>query len=205
MRVQSQSFLQIRKQLANFLTKIALLVCSLNCLPAAVQAGDWLERTYLIDVFTGSSRSRLANNLSRGTLELSDGTLIPFSNWYAPRGPELNVEFLTQINKNFGVLWGIGFGERGEKYTIDPSLSLGFLGRIELGKRSALVIRATFVIGGNFNEKPCKANYGAIGGIQDVNCRLSASILPPAETLSYLIHRPGYRDSKVSLRYEFRF
>ena len=34
--------------------------------------------------------------------------------------------------------------------------------------------------------RPCTADYGAIGGVQAVNCRLAASQLDPAETLRHL-------------------
>jgi hypothetical protein len=52
-------------------------------------------------------------------------------------------------------------------------------------------------------EKTCVADYGDIGGIQAVNCRLAATALEPAETLQYLYNEKP--SSYFRLGYQFNF
>lgn len=168
-------------------------------------AQDFLEDTFLLDVSIGSSRSQIARDLSFGGYELSDGTPVDFSDWYTPRFPDLNFIFLTQLNPSLGLSWGFSLGERGEKYRIDPGMWLGFVYRRELSRQSSLTFSALTLVGGNFRERACVGDYGEIGGIQQVNCRLAASLLPPPETLQFLVNEKGFRETRFSLRYEIRF
>lgn len=168
-------------------------------------AQDFLEDTFLFDVTVGSSRSQIARDLSFGGYELSDGTLVDFSDWYRPRFPDLNFIFLTQLNPSLGLIWGGSLGERGEKYRIDPGLWVGFVYRREIGVQSSLTFSAVTLVGGNLRERACVGDYGAIGGIQEVNCRFAASPLPPPETLQFLVNEKGYRETRLSLQYEIRF
>ena len=61
------------------------------------------------------------------------------------------------------------------------------------------------MLGGTLHEKSCSADYGQIGGVQEVNCRLAASTLPPAETLRYLLNEKPYNHNQVSLMLTWRF
>lgn len=159
----------------------------------------------MLQVRRGSSRSRLVEQMSMGGFELDDGTPVEFARWYTPRFPEMNLMFLTAVTPSFGVTWGLSTGERGQKYTIDPGLWLGFVWRRQLGPRSSLSLSASTLMGGNLREQTCRAYYRIIEDFATVNCRLAASTLAPEDTLSYLVHRSGLRESRVSLRYEFRF
>jgi hypothetical protein len=172
--------------------------------PRAV-AQDFLEDTFLLNVSLGSHRSEIAQDLTYGGYELSDGTPVDFVNWYTPRFPELNVLFLTQINPAIGMTWGVSLGEEGVKYRIDPGVWIGLVYRRELGRQSSLTFSAVTLLGGNFRERTCIGDYGDIGGIQVVNCRLAASVLPPAQTLDFLINERGYLETRVSVRYSYRF
>lgn len=49
------------------------------------------------------------------------------------------------------------------------------------------------------------ADYGEIGGMQEVNCRLAAEPIPPNETLQYLVNEPGRNESRLSVTFEYRF
>ena len=94
---------------------------------------------------------------------------------------------MTQISDELGILWGFGTGEYGSKYTIDPSIRLGFVWQSEVAKDVRVSLSAIAIIGGDLREKPCSATYGAVGYVNKVNCRLAASFMTPEETLNYLI------------------
>jgi hypothetical protein len=171
----------------------------------AFDLADWVENTALLDISPGSARSGIARGLARGGYELSDGTPQRFDDWYTARFPDMTVQFLTPLRRDLGLIWGFGTGERGEKYRIDPGLWLGLVYRVPLSRRSALVLSAQTMLWGNMREFPCTADYGVLGGVQQVNCRLAASPLPPDETLDYLVAHSGRRETRISIRYELRF
>jgi len=54
-------------------------------------------------------------------------------------------------------------------------------------------------------EKTCSADYGQLGGIQTVNCRLAADVIPPEETLDYLVNLSGDTDAKISVSFSLAF
>jgi hypothetical protein len=169
------------------------------------QAESFWANNLLIDLYEGSNRSVLARDLRRGGFELSDGTPLSFRNWYTPRYPELTMLFLRPLSESFGLIWGLGSGERAEKYEIDPSLHLGFIFQHQPFENAFLTIRLTYPIGGRLREKACVADYGDIGGIQSVNCRLAATLLPPEETLQYLVNESGNLDARLSINFSVRF
>jgi hypothetical protein len=176
---------------------------SLTVSPASPQ--ELLANTFLVDISMGSARSDLARDLSVGGYELADGTPVNFENWYGARVPDLNFRFLTVLTSATGLVWGFSLGERGAKYRIDPGLWLGFVYRWQLTSQSTFSISATTMIGGDFRERSCLADFGEIGGLQRVNCRLAASELPPEDTLQLLVNRRGYSETRVTVRYERRF
>jgi hypothetical protein len=172
---------------------------------AAPSAALELEETYLLDVRLGSARADIARSLGNGGYELSDGTPIDFEDWYQPRLPEMTVMFLSQVSPRTGVVWGLSTGERGEKYRIDPGLWLGLVHRMPVGRNADVTFTAMSLVGGDFREDSCTADFGEIGGIATVNCRLAASRLRPEDTLDYLVREDGASETVVSIRYEFRF
>ncbi len=117
----------------------------------------------------------------------------------------MRITLLSPVNANFGVIWGLGTGEGGEKYHIEPSLKIGFLATEPMGDNGLLSLAVTTVLGGYFREGSCTADYGPIGGVQSVNCRMADSTLPPAETLNYLLNQRPSDQLGVSLRYQLRF
>lgn len=171
----------------------------------ALAAQSLIERSFLLDIRQGSSRSERARSLSFGGYELEDGTPVDFERWYTPGAPEFNILFLTAATPSFGVTWGLSTGERGEKYRIDPGLWLGFVYRRQISPQSAISLSATLLLGGNFRERSCQAFYTITQTTETVNCRLAASVLPPGETLRFLERTKGIRESRATLRYEFRF
>jgi hypothetical protein len=180
------------------------LLISLCLAIQPVAAQEFLEDTFLLDVSLGSARSQIARDLSDGGYELADGTPINFSDWYDTSFPELNVLFLTELTPRLGLAWGLSTGERGEKYRIDPGIWIGFIQNYDLTKKSRLTISALTLLGGNFRERSCVGDYGDIGGIQSVNCRLAASLLPPTDTLNFLVREPGFIETRISIRYQLK-
>lgn len=143
--------------------------------------------THLIEVSNGSELSKTAAAFRSGNFQTSGGKQVDFDKWYSTALSDTRLTWMTQMTPEFGLVWGMSTGERGEKYAIAPSVKLGFIYQTQLSRWSNFSIRASSVIGGRFREKSCTADYGDIGGVQLVNCRLAASNLQPAETLKYLI------------------
>lgn len=169
------------------------------------QAQEFWSNTFLMEVYTGSSRSSVAKELSKGGYELSGGEFIDFRQWYAPKFRDTTVLFLKQLSPDFGIIFGASTGERGEKYKIDPALQLGFIYQYEPFENATVSIKAIYPIFGRFREKPCTADYGDLDGIQIVNCRLAADIIPPQETLLYLVNTKSEIDAKISINFTFVF
>ena len=169
-----------------------------------VFAQDGLISINLVDIGQGSGLSQAAADLGVGGYELADGTWTSFHQWYHTDWPEVHVEFMTQMSDDFGVLWGLGTGERGEKYTIDPSMRVGFIAQAHPTQNSVLALTVNTILGGSLAEHPCEADYGSIGGVQAVHCRLAASHLPPAETLQYLAFADPTR-LRISLNFRASF
>jgi hypothetical protein len=178
-------------------------------------AQDQAVAIHLIDMAQDSELSATAASLADGWydeaedsrvsgFELSDGTPVRFADWYHTDWPDTRVDFLTQFGEDFGLLWGFSTGERGEKYTIDPSLRIGFVAQAHPTANSVLALAVRAVAWGNLNEQTCEGDYGEIGGVQTVNCRLAATFLPPEETLQYLTHAEPNR-LHISLSYSASF
>ena len=186
---------------------MGLTTCTLAFLfsGARLHAQSIFEDTHLVDVRLGSTHSQMVKDQSRGGYELSDGTPVNFSNWYTSKWPDLSIRLLTEVNDDIGFLWGLSTGERGPKYRIEPSLRVGFIFQNSPTKNALVSLSITTVLGGNLTEKACIADYGFIGGIQTVNCRLAASTLPPAETLQYLWDLPPAERVEVNFQYTLVF
>ena len=181
----------------------AAVICCIVSSPVQSQ-GVW-DRTFLLDLRAGSSRSDIAVILSRGGYELSDGTPIDFADWYIPRFPDFNIQFLTSLSSDFGIIWGFSTGERAEKYLIDPGLWLGFIYRHEITNQSEWTLSAATMLKGDFRERSCVGDWPLFGGKQRVNCRLAATPLPPSDTLDFLVRERGLRETRATLRYQLRF
>lgn len=69
----------------------------------------------------------------------------------------------------------------------------------------SLSVRATRILGGRLRERSCVANYGEIGGVQAVNCRLAASVLPPGQTLGYLFNDKPYNKDISFVQFAWNF
>lgn len=177
-------------------------------LVASTQANafGFFDSTFLIGLNQGSPLSQKAQSLSSFQgYESAGGTMVKFDKWYTSKWTDVRVDFVTQISKDFGILWGLSTGEKAPKYTIDPSFKLGAVMIHHFSKSSTLTLNGYYTFGGKLKEKSCTADYGEIGGVQEVNCRLAATELPPAETLKYLLNeRPlNYKVVNVQFRFEF--
>jgi hypothetical protein len=170
-----------------------------------LHAQSFPENTNLINIIADSELAEKVREISYDSYTLSDGTPVSFRKWYTSKLNDISLTWMTEINNNFGVYWGFSTGERGEKYRIQPGFKIGFLVQTELSRSGTISFSATTVLAGMLTEKPCVADYGAIGGIQVVNCRLAASPLPPAETLQYLFNDPPKDHTEMTFRYQLKF
>ena len=168
-------------------------------------ANPFLENTHLLNITHRSRLSEVALRLGDGGYELAGGRYVNFRSWYEPKWIDIEFHFLTQLSDDFGIIWGVSTGEWGKKYRIDPGLKLGGIIQRRLSPQSSISFSATWFTGGRFTEKSCVADYGDIGGVQQVNCRLAASTLEPSETLAYL-YKAGPKDwGSVSIKYQLVF
>ncbi|PBC01271.1 hypothetical protein [Mesorhizobium sp. WSM3860] len=178
----------------------ALLLCVVvGASPAMTQE----VTTSLVNIHQGSWLSDRARGLANGGYELQDGSWVSFNRWYHSNWVDMQVDFLTQLTENSGILWGVGTGERAEKYRIAPSLKLGFLTQTHPSLNSTLSLSVTSTVGGNLSEKPCVADYGELG-TYSVNCRLAAGETAPEDTLKYLVNATPER-LRLWLNYRVTF
>lgn len=164
-------------------------------------------RTHFIGIQHSPSLSRQVSQLRNQGYELSSGDPVDFKKWYSTSWQDLHLTWMTQVNQRLGLIWGFGTGERGSKYTIDPSLQLGFVFQQPLNKHSALTFRATTRMGGRLREKACMATYTLLGydEPQPVNCRLAATQLAPEDTLPFLFNDPPSDRMQLNIRYMWIF
>jgi len=159
--------------------------------------------TSLVDVRQGSELSDKVMALGEGGYELAYGDWVSLSQWYHTDWPDLHIDFLTQYAEDSGILWGISTGERGIKYRIDPSLTLGLITQTHPSTASTLSLSVTGTLWGNLTEFPCEADYGELG-TYTVNCRLAATELAPEYTLKYLLNdAPSRLHISLSFRANF--
>lgn len=183
------------------LSTVFICILTLSCGNAEA---DVFQDTYLLDVYAGSARSDLARGLRSGGYDLRGGGAIEFDDWYKPRLPDLTVLMLTELSPNFGFNWGLSSGEVADKYRISPAVHVGFTVQTELFPNATLSLTIQTLLGGRLREKKCIADYEE-EGISDVNCRLAASLLPPEETLYYLLDVSAQAETRITLRLLFRF
>ncbi len=168
--------------------------------------GDALwSSTHLIEAEQGSLLSARVAGLVGGGFETSGGSWVGFDRWYSTRWLDARFSWMTQLSPGFGVIWGLSTGERGAKYQIQPSLKLGFVFHTQVTRRASLSVRAATILGGRLREQPCVAHYGDIGGVQSVNCRMAASVLPPDQTLGYLFNEKPFNRNTFSIQYAWYF
>lgn len=172
---------------------------------ASARAFDFFEATHLIDLRQGSSLSAKVSGLQNYSYESAYGSTLPVGRWYATRWVDVQVSFLTQIDRDLGVIWGVSTGERGEKYVIAPSFKLGLLYGFSLWGKGRLSIKAYHVFSGALREKNCSADYGEIGGVREVNCRLAASPMTPEETLRFNFNEKPEDRNFISIEYRKEF
>ena len=162
---------------------------------------NFIDATHLIDFKQGSELSGKVSDSSAGGFETAQGNFVSFKQWYQTNWTDTKTVWMTEINPNLGVIWGFSTGEKAEKYEISRSVTIGFAYSTQIDKTSFLSIRGTTILGGNLREKTCTADYGDIGGIQEVNCRLAASPLPPSETLIHLFNDKPLNKDLFFIRY----
>jgi hypothetical protein len=171
-------------------------------------SGAWqhaVESTKLVEISQNHWLSRQMLSVSMGGYELAGGQRVGFDRWYKTSFSDTRVSWMTPITPQWGVIWGVSTGESGPKYSIDPSLKIGLVLSTPIDRKSWFSVKLSTVLGGRLQEKPCTADYGAIGGAQMVNCRLAASEMAPAQTLSYLLNSlpPDLHQLSISYRQLF--
>ena len=189
----------VRQHLAAFIA-VGLCCWFAGVMPALAQDAA----IYLLGIQQGSPLSSLAQNLGTGGYELSDREWVSLTKWYHTDFPELRVDVLTQLSDSFGIVVGLGTGERGEKYRLDPSLKLGIITQVKPRPNSALTLSINTNLFGHLTEFPCEADFGELEGVEPVNCRLAASEIPAAKTLDYLVNADPSR-LQITLSYSATF
>jgi hypothetical protein len=164
---------------------------------------DFYRFTYLIEAAQATPLSSKASTLRRGGFETAHGEWVAFDGWYSSKLKDTRWSWMTQLSPQWGLIWGISTGERGSKYTIEPGLRLGFLYQSDIGKHSHISFGLTDTIGGRLKEKTCTADYGDIGGVQMVNCRLAASVLAPSATLAHVLDEKPQPVGHIRYQYFF--
>lgn len=185
--------------------RLGVVVGAGMAVTAPATAASFLDSTHLLDVRQGSVRSDAVRQAGRGGYQLAGGSSVDLAEWYSADWPDLHVSFLTQVGENTGLIWGFSTGERGEKYRISPGIRLGLVHAFRLTEASTLTLTASVQLGSKLREESCTADYGAIGGVQQVTCRLAAAPMAPEETLRHRLAMDGLDDSRIALSYEFRF
>lgn len=168
-------------------------------------AGSGDKSTHLVEVHQGGVLSRRMSDLRIGGYDTAQGQSVDFGHWYTTRWADARVGWMSQLNPNWGLLWGFGTGERAPKYSISPSFKLGLLYVTRPTRDSQFILRGTTSVGGNLRERACTGDYGAVAGVQQVNCRLAASTLAPADTLQYLNRASSSERRTLSIEYRIQF
>jgi hypothetical protein len=181
------------------------LLCTINPVCSFADSLDVFEATHLLSINQGTSNSSYIRSLGRGGFELSHGEPVALSGWYRSNWTDSSIEFLTQANDHFGILWGFTTGETAEKYRINPSIKLGFVYKNTVSQHSVIEARFSTILGGYLKEKSCTADYGDIGGVQQVNCRMAATNLPPEQTLKYLMNERPVDFVSIFVQYRHSF
>lgn len=171
------------------------------------KASSLLAATSLIEVKYDADHTQKLGSARAGSFETSGGSPVSFRPWYQNNGlRNTSLAWATPVTPSLGVIWGLGTGERGDKYSISPSLKLGLAYDGELAKNNFVSIKVTTVLGGRLKEKPCTADYGEIGGgEQQVNCRLAGTALAPAQTLQFLFNEKPYNRTQFNMNYRMAF
>jgi hypothetical protein len=179
----------------------------------ASQPGDaWTSRAFVAQPNTSLIELRQGSDLShkvrasRGQgFETAGGDPVRLAPWYSTRWTDVRVSWLTRLSPNTGLIWGMNSGERGEKYRISPGIKLGLVHQRPLGRSSLLTLRSTTTLGYRLRERTCTADYGVIGGVQTVNCRLAATELSPQDTLPLLFNTSSRDQRQISITFEHVF
>ena len=161
--------------------------------------------THLLEIKLTVEHAKRLEQFRGGGFEAAQGTWVSFRPWYSSTGRDISVSWMTQIQPGFGVIWGASTGERGVKYAIAPGLKLGAVYQTEISKDGFLTFRGTTIVGGSLKEKSCMAQYGEVGGTQEVNCRLAASEQAPLETLKYLARDKPHNQHQLLIQFTKRF
>lgn len=175
-----------------------------SSVPQISLAETFLSDTQILAVSV-SGHSDAVREIKYGRSFLSDGSTFSFKKWYSSDWFDLRLIMMTQIKPGFGIVWGFGTGEIGQKYRIQPSLKIGFVAEEPVNRNGKLALSASVVLGGKLREESCIADYGDIGGVQAVNCRYSDSYLPPSDTLELLLDEPPPDRLEVAVRYIYTF
>ena len=177
--------------------------CLTNAQTYTVIDNTVFQSTHLIEIKSESALNRRVKGLRESSFESASGVRIDFYNWYSPAIPEVHTTWLTQINRTFGVLWGLSTGEHSNKYNINPAVRIGIVYHTQITKNDTFSLVASTHLGGELNEHSCVADYGDIGGIREVNCRLAATTLEPEETLNYLERGTPESTIRINLVHQF--
>lgn len=174
--------LRVKRLIVRFLCLGVALALS----PQVTVAQSFWERTDLASLSLGSPLSDRTRAVSLDSYLLSTGAYESFAPLYGTGRRTIRALFRTDIGAKTEGLWGFATPESAPSYDLSAGLSLGLTHRIDIDENRSVTLMVLFRLGEWLSEDSCTADYGAIGGAREVNCRLSGSPLPPEETLDYL-------------------
>lgn len=183
---------------------IALMAISIATSAPARAESFLIPNTRLVDVQIGSELSERMRSYANQNHTLSSGASLSLDPLYSAEFREVSATWITQVEPNLGIYWGLSTGETGEKYRIDPALKLGFVLTHALSRNSQISLSASTVLGGRLQEYPCAAETGS-GGINSVNCRLAGSSMAAEDTLGYMFNEAPPDRTQITVRYTFSF
>lgn len=164
-----------------------------------------LGNTRVIGLSIQAMNSGVVRDAARYSYDLSGGERVDLSGWYTPQSPSLTAILATDLAPNVALIWGGSTGEQGQKYWLGPTGVLGLALQRPLDGAAQIRFEVVGYFGGALRESPCLGDYGALGGMQRVNCRLAASYLPPADTLPLMWNIPESTEMVVKMTYRMQF
>lgn len=168
-------------------------------------AFDFFDNTFLVELKQGGVLTDKASAMGDTRYESQTGSLITLNHLYRSSWTDMHATFMTQLSPQFGIVWGVSTGERAKKYEIAPSFKLGAVFMQPVTKNSSLTFRGSYIFGGASKEKACTADYGDVGGIQAVNCRLAATPMEPSATLQYMVNERPRDWRMITVQFNMSF
>src|SRR5450830_1187298 len=105
-------------------------------------AGTVTGDTYLFHIRQGSDLSNKVSAIRRQGFESAHGEHVSLHRFYSTRWTDFKVLWATYVKQSSLFIWGASSGESGEKYRIQPALTLGFVHQHKIENKATLTFYA---------------------------------------------------------------